>query len=85
MNPAARIPYNGALHTFWVSKTNQLWQKYDTADGATQQFNLSATLRLGPVPVPARFRNLGASLRPADHRPAARIGAIGNGFFSRVR
>jgi hypothetical protein len=51
MNPAARIPYNGALHTFWVSKTGQLWQKYDTADGATRQYNLSTTLRLGPVEV----------------------------------
>ena len=49
MNPAARIPYNGALHTFWISKTGQLWQKYDTADGATHQYNLSTTLRLGPV------------------------------------
>ena len=51
MNPAARIAYGGALHTFYVSKDGKLWQKYDTSDGATRQYNLTTTLRLGPVVV----------------------------------
>ena len=51
MNPAARIPYSGALHTFYVSKTNVLWQKWDTPDGGTHQKNLSAELHLGPVQI----------------------------------
>jgi hypothetical protein len=51
MNPAARIPYGGALHTFYVSKTGQLWQKWDTSDGASHEKNLSADLHLGPVQV----------------------------------
>jgi len=51
MNPAARILYGGALHTFYVSKTGVLWQKWDTSDGASHEKNLTAELRLGPVAV----------------------------------
>ena len=51
MNPAARIPYGGALHTFYVSKAGVLWQKWDTADGASHEVDLTSTLRLGPVVV----------------------------------
>jgi hypothetical protein len=51
MNPAARIAYGGSLHTFYVSKTGRLWQKLDGGDGNTRQYDLTATLRLGPVVV----------------------------------
>jgi len=51
MNPAARIAYAGALHTFYVSKAGQLWQKWDTPDGRSHERNLSVDLHLGPVQV----------------------------------
>ena len=51
MNPAARILYAGALHTFYVSKTGVLWQKLDAGDGGTREYDLSSVLRLGPVVV----------------------------------
>jgi hypothetical protein len=51
MNPAARIAYSGALHTFYVSKTGQLWQKWDTGDGQTHQRNLSVDLNLGSIQI----------------------------------
>jgi hypothetical protein len=51
MNPAARILYAGSLHTFYVSKTGVLWQKWDTSDGRSHEKNLTTELHLGPVTV----------------------------------